>query len=67
MCANRQIKCNRLRPSCEACKVFQCACIYGTNQPKFQQRRLILVWANDELQTLFRKSEARKQMCWRRC
>ncbi|KAJ5403749.1 hypothetical protein N7509_003620 [Penicillium cosmopolitanum] len=23
-----QIKCNRLRPSCEACKVFQCACVY---------------------------------------
>jgi hypothetical protein len=24
-----QIKCNRVRPSCEACKVFQCPCIYG--------------------------------------
>ena len=24
-----QIKCNRLRPACEACQVFQCACIYG--------------------------------------
>lgn len=24
-----QIKCNRLRPSCEACQVFQCPCIYG--------------------------------------
>ncbi|MCJ1398286.1 hypothetical protein MMC11_001483 [Xylographa trunciseda] len=23
-----QIKCNRLRPTCEACTVFQCACIY---------------------------------------
>ncbi|KAJ5081484.1 hypothetical protein NUU61_009748 [Penicillium alfredii] len=23
-----QIKCNRLRPSCEACKVFQCPCVY---------------------------------------
>ncbi|RKU49443.1 hypothetical protein DL546_007236 [Coniochaeta pulveracea] len=23
-----QIKCNRLRPSCEACQVFQCPCIY---------------------------------------
>lgn len=28
-----QIKCNRLRPTCEACQVFQCACIYGTNIP----------------------------------
>ncbi|KAL4809116.1 type I 3-dehydroquinase-domain-containing protein [Aspergillus unguis] len=24
-CRKRKIKCNRLRPSCEACKVFQCA------------------------------------------
>lgn len=28
-CRKRKIKCNRLRPSCEACKVFQCPCIYG--------------------------------------
>ncbi|KAJ6164261.1 hypothetical protein N7470_002933 [Penicillium chermesinum] len=27
-CRKRKIKCNRLRPSCEACKVFQCACVY---------------------------------------
>ncbi|PLB54362.1 Zn(II)2Cys6 transcription factor [Aspergillus steynii IBT 23096] len=27
-CRKRKIKCNRLRPSCEACKVFQCPCIY---------------------------------------
>ncbi|KAH6652662.1 fungal-specific transcription factor domain-containing protein [Truncatella angustata] len=27
-CRKRKIKCNRLRPSCEACQVFQCACIY---------------------------------------
>lgn len=26
---NIQIKCNRLRPSCEACQVFNCACVYG--------------------------------------
>ena len=26
-----KIKCNRLRPSCEACQVFQCPCIYGTS------------------------------------
>lgn len=25
----QQIKCNRLRPACEACQVFQCPCIYG--------------------------------------
>lgn len=25
-----KIKCNRLRPTCEACQVFQCPCIYGT-------------------------------------
>ena len=24
-----KIKCNRLKPSCEACQVFNCACIYG--------------------------------------
>ena len=24
-----KIKCNRLRPTCEACQVFQCPCIYG--------------------------------------
>ncbi|KAF4121021.1 LOW QUALITY PROTEIN: Fungal trans [Geosmithia morbida] len=24
-----QIKCNRLRPTCEACQVFQCPCVYG--------------------------------------
>ncbi|KAM6482084.1 fungal-specific transcription factor domain-containing protein [Trichoderma sp. SZMC 28011] len=27
-CRKRKIKCNRLRPSCEACLVFQCPCIY---------------------------------------
>ncbi|KAM7196538.1 nitrogen assimilation transcription factor nit-4 [Naviculisporaceae sp. PSN 640] len=27
-CCPGQIKCNRLRPSCEACQVFQCPCIY---------------------------------------
>ncbi|EED23703.1 fungal specific transcription factor, putative [Talaromyces stipitatus ATCC 10500] len=27
-CRKRKIKCNRVRPSCEACKVFQCPCIY---------------------------------------
>ncbi|GAB7348228.1 hypothetical protein MBLNU459_g6224t1 [Dothideomycetes sp. NU459] len=27
-CRKRKIKCNRLRPSCEACQVFNCACIY---------------------------------------
>ncbi|KAI0005227.1 fungal-specific transcription factor domain-containing protein [Xylariaceae sp. FL0662B] len=27
-CRKRKIKCNRLRPSCEACQVFQCQCIY---------------------------------------
>ncbi|KAJ5813961.1 uncharacterized protein N7503_000711 [Penicillium pulvis] len=27
-CRKRKIKCNRLRPSCEACKVFQSACVY---------------------------------------
>ena len=24
-----KIKCNRLKPSCEACQVFNCACVYG--------------------------------------
>ena len=24
-----KIKCNRVKPSCEACQVFNCACIYG--------------------------------------
>lgn len=28
-CRKRKIKCNRLRPACEACQVFQCPCIYG--------------------------------------
>ncbi|KAJ5446609.1 Transcription factor [Penicillium cf. griseofulvum] len=27
-CRKRKIKCNRMRPSCEACKVFQCPCLY---------------------------------------
>lgn len=27
-CRKRKIKCNRLKPSCEACQVFNCACIY---------------------------------------
>ncbi|KKA26971.1 hypothetical protein TD95_004062 [Thielaviopsis punctulata] len=26
--SHNQIKCNRLRPSCDACQVFQCECIY---------------------------------------
>ena len=24
-----KIKCNRTRPTCEACQVFNCPCIYG--------------------------------------
>ncbi|KAK5171071.1 uncharacterized protein LTR77_004215 [Saxophila tyrrhenica] len=27
-CRKRKIKCNRLKPSCEACQVFSCPCIY---------------------------------------
>lgn len=27
-CRKRKIKCNRMRPSCEACQLFQCPCIY---------------------------------------
>ncbi|KAF2872586.1 fungal-specific transcription factor domain-containing protein [Massariosphaeria phaeospora] len=27
-CRKRKIKCNRTRPSCEACQVFACQCIY---------------------------------------
>ncbi|KAG8631322.1 hypothetical protein KVT40_000462 [Elsinoe batatas] len=27
-CRKRKIKCNRLRPSCEACKVFNVECVY---------------------------------------
>lgn len=28
-----QIKCNRVRPSCEACLIFQCPCVYGLFPP----------------------------------
>ncbi|KAF2740671.1 hypothetical protein EJ04DRAFT_571993 [Polyplosphaeria fusca] len=27
-CRKRKIKCNRTRPSCEACQVFACPCVY---------------------------------------
>ena len=27
-CRKRKIKCNRVKPSCEACHVFNCACVY---------------------------------------
>ncbi|GJN76179.1 fungal specific transcription factor [Purpureocillium lilacinum] len=27
-CRKRKIKCNRLRPTCEACQIFQCPCVY---------------------------------------
>ena len=27
-CRKRKIKCNRVKPSCEACQVFNCACVY---------------------------------------
>ncbi|KAI5359756.1 hypothetical protein Slin15195_G116150 [Septoria linicola] len=27
-CRKRKIKCNRMKPSCEACQVFNCPCIY---------------------------------------
>lgn len=33
-----QIKCNRLRPSCEACQVVQCPCIYGTSEQTCRPR-----------------------------
>ncbi|KAF2759779.1 hypothetical protein EJ05DRAFT_309185 [Pseudovirgaria hyperparasitica] len=27
-CRKRKIKCNRIRPTCEACQVFACPCVY---------------------------------------
>ncbi|KAL1998906.1 hypothetical protein VTN02DRAFT_5400 [Thermoascus thermophilus] len=33
-CRKRKIKCNRMRPSCDACKVFQCPCIYDATPKK---------------------------------
>ena len=38
-CGGKKIKCNRMRPSCEACKVFQCPCIYGRHSPCFASTR----------------------------
>ncbi|EXK77104.1 hypothetical protein FOQG_18177 [Fusarium oxysporum f. sp. raphani 54005] len=35
-CRKRKIKCNRLRPSCEACQVFQCPYIYASPCEFFQ-------------------------------
>ncbi|KAL2833303.1 type I 3-dehydroquinase-domain-containing protein [Aspergillus cavernicola] len=45
-CRKRKIKCNRLRPSCEACKVFQCPCVYGT-YPRFFIDRIQLIVNED--------------------
>ncbi|EMC97558.1 hypothetical protein BAUCODRAFT_69220, partial [Baudoinia panamericana UAMH 10762] len=33
-CRKRKIKCNRVRPSCEACQVFKCPCIYDATPRK---------------------------------
>jgi len=54
-----QIKCNRIKPICEACKIFQCACVYGKYH--FNQcldDRLIL------LQMPFPRSADPRRMCW---
>ena len=41
-----KIKCNRLKPTCEACQAFNCACIYGGSYIMFHgdcfsRRRLL--------------------------
>ncbi|KAM0715476.1 hypothetical protein Q7P37_008974 [Cladosporium fusiforme] len=33
-CRKRKIKCNRLKPTCEACQAFNCACIYDATPKK---------------------------------
>lgn len=52
----QQIKCNRLKPSCEACQVFNCACVYG-EQYDSMPRTLTDVFSK----TRYRRSVARKQ------
>ncbi|OAG04275.1 uncharacterized protein CC84DRAFT_1095027, partial [Paraphaeosphaeria sporulosa] len=37
-CCKRKIKCNRTRPTCEACQVFNCPCIYDA-VPKKRGRK----------------------------
>lgn len=51
-----QIKCNRLRPSCEACQVFQCPCIYGM----YNRHEGCLAWFS-------RKQRPRSLTIVRRC
>lgn len=49
-CRKRKIKCNRLRPTCEACQIFACACVYGmfraqhTLEPSYR-----LTWTVDAI------------------
>ena len=52
-----KIKCNRLKPSCEACQVFNCACIYGA-----LSRVNVGVAIDVYVQMLFQKREALRLM-----
>lgn len=56
-----KIKCNRVKPSCEACQVFNCACVYGMAG----RNHLLAAWLTDLCQTRFPKSEDRRQTCSR--
>lgn len=57
-----QIKCNRLKPSCEACQAFNCPCVYGTQLKDTN----VLTWELeliDGLQMQYQRNADRRQTC----
>jgi hypothetical protein len=63
-----KIKCNRLKPTCEACQAFNCACIYGGSYVVFHGELLFAkAVANRLLKMLRRRNEVPRQTCWKHC
>lgn len=61
-CRKRKIKCNRLRPTCEACQVFQCPCIYDAVPKKRGPKTDILEALLKRVDGLERRLKDEKQL-----
>jgi hypothetical protein len=63
----RKIKCNRLKPTCEACQAFNCACIYGGSCIMLCSDWIFEGITDRLLKMLHRRNEAQRRTCWKLC
>ncbi|KAL5353826.1 hypothetical protein ACLOAV_001870 [Pseudogymnoascus australis] len=61
-CRKRKIKCNRLRPTCEACQVFQCPCVYDAVPKKRGPKTDVLEALLKRVDGLERRLKDEKQL-----